>query len=65
MKRERNGNKKTERAVGLEKMLAFTILNQTLQLSDGLVTLRNEGYKFGQVSKIKSVVFRAPACPGN
>ena len=52
-------------AINLEKMFAFTILKLILQLSDCLVTLRNEGQKFGQVSKINRVVFSAPASPGN
>ena len=59
------GTRRWKKAINLEKMFAFTILKWILQLSDGLVTLRNEGHKFGQVSKINRVVFSAPASPGS
>ena len=59
------GTRRWKKAINLEKMFAFTILKWILQVSDGLVTLRNEGHKFGQVSKINKAVFSAPACPGN
>ena len=59
------GTRSWKKAINLEKMFAFTILQWILQISDGLVTLRNEGHEFGQVSKINRVVFSAPACLGN
>ena len=59
------GTRSWKKAINLEKMFAFTILQWILQISDGLVALRNEGHEFGQVSKINRVVFSAPACLGN